>query len=74
MYRNRGRPNLKLSIVKAINNGTSMIIKACGDLNNQLLGKMVHDTMLLMGFNVILNGFIKCGEFNNVKLFEEMRN
>ncbi|KAF2317944.1 hypothetical protein GH714_041267 [Hevea brasiliensis] len=89
------------------------VIKACGGLNNVRLGKMVHDTMLLMGFsvdefvgssliklyaengciedarclfgkmphkdcvlwNVMLNGFVKCGESNSaIQVFEEMRN
>ncbi|KAJ9163170.1 hypothetical protein P3X46_022868 [Hevea brasiliensis] len=89
------------------------VIKACGGLNNVRLGKMVHDTMFLMGFsvdefvgssliklyaengciedarclfgkmphkdcvlwNVMLNGFVKCGESNSaILVFEEMRN
>ncbi|KAG8652102.1 hypothetical protein MANES_06G051200v8 [Manihot esculenta] len=89
------------------------VIRACSGLNNVRLGKMVHDTMLLMGFNVdefvgssliklyaengciedarclfgkmphkdcvlwnvMLNGFVKCGKSNSaIQVFEEMRN
>ncbi|KDP34853.1 hypothetical protein JCGZ_09141 [Jatropha curcas] len=88
------------------------VIKACSGLNNVRLGKIICDTMLLMGFsvdefvgssliklyaengriedarflfdkmphkdcvlwNVMLNGFLKCGEsITAIKVFEEMR-